>query len=148
VATGDTGAAPAAPAAPRAWTGRTDCTTPSVEHATLAEAEAWIAEREKDDPEGVARGDYFIDVDQGEDEDVCEAVAAKFTILWLTHNGNVIGREHITIIVDRLDDDRETQRLLRRRAVLRAAVLTRDLPATMLGVVNIVAGFRVIASSE
>lgn len=33
----------------------------STAHETLAQAEAWIAEREKIDPVGVARGDYYID---------------------------------------------------------------------------------------
>jgi len=43
------------------FTGSVDGTMSPVPHRTLAEAEAWIAEREKNDPEGVLRGDYYID---------------------------------------------------------------------------------------
>lgn len=43
------------------FTGSNDGSVRPVPHKTLAEAEAWIAERQKIDPEGVARGDYYID---------------------------------------------------------------------------------------
>jgi hypothetical protein len=50
----------------RAWTGRVDCSTASVPHEDVEAAEEWIAERVKVDPEGVDRGDYFIDVESAD----------------------------------------------------------------------------------
>lgn len=42
-------------------TGKTDSSLGPIYHKTLAEAEAWIAERAKTDPEGAERGDYYLD---------------------------------------------------------------------------------------
>lgn len=47
--------------APFYYTGKDDCSMTPVRHATLAAAEAWIADRQKSDPAGVERGDYYID---------------------------------------------------------------------------------------
>jgi len=41
--------------------GRTETTEVYGRFAMLAEAEAWIAEREKIDPDGVIAGDYYLD---------------------------------------------------------------------------------------
>lgn len=40
---------------------KVDGTLGPIEHACLEDAEAWIAERESVDPEGVRGGDYYID---------------------------------------------------------------------------------------
>lgn len=42
-------------------TGKNDKTIGPVWHLTMAEAEAWIEAQAHVDPEGVARGDYYID---------------------------------------------------------------------------------------
>lgn len=42
-------------------TGKNDGSIGPIRHATLAAAEAWIAERQTLDPGGVERGDYYID---------------------------------------------------------------------------------------
>lgn len=58
--TGDdhvTGLQPAGPA----WSGKADGSIEPIRHETIWDAVAWMEEQEKADPDGFARGDYYVD---------------------------------------------------------------------------------------
>lgn len=59
------------------YTGKKDGSLTPAVHETQAAAEQWIAARELYDPEGVSRGDYYIDAPGDDREDQADAAIVR-----------------------------------------------------------------------